>query len=287
MPHCYCRNGANPGFHEAIGDTIAKSVSTPAHLKSIGLLPNYTYSANQDLNYLYKQALEKVAFLPWAYLMDLWRWEVFNGTYTPANWNQNWWKLRTQLQGLSIPPGSGARTSSNFFDPASKSHTDDNTPYIRYFVSFIVQFQFYQSMCNAAGYNSTALPLHSCDFANSTAAGNVLGQMLSLGSSKPWQQAMQQITNQTQMSAQALKTYFQPLTTWLSNYNHHNCDCYGWGAAYPSNVLSTLATPRCPPPGTPFVNKEPRCQHHTKAASTAVLSSALALFAALLVFLRA
>lgn len=222
---------------------MALSVSTPQHLKTIGLLPNYISDDQQDLNYLYKQALEKIAFLPFGFLIDLWRWRVFDGTYNQSSWNQGWWDLRHQLQGLKEP----FVRPPNSFDPGAKSHIDDNTPYIRYFVSFIVQFQFYRSMCEASGYNTTAQPLHQCDFYNSTAAGTKLADMLKLGSSVQWTQAMKTLTGQTQMDASAIFQYFKPLYDWLKIRNAQEGDCFGWGAdnTMPANVLATLAQPRC------------------------------------------
>lgn len=140
------RNGANDGFHEAIGDTMALSVSTPKHLKAIGLLPDLP-NANQDINFMMRQALQKVAFLPFGYLIDLWRWKVFDGTYNTSYWNRGWWDLRSKYQGITPP----VPRSESDFDPAAKSHINDNTPYLRYFIAFIVEFQFYQALCSASG----------------------------------------------------------------------------------------------------------------------------------------
>lgn len=88
------RTGANPGFHEAVGDTIALSVATPKHLKAIGLLPNYVESEEADLNALMDMALERVAFLPFGLLIDKWRWDVFSGKVPPNQYNSHWWSYR-------------------------------------------------------------------------------------------------------------------------------------------------------------------------------------------------
>jgi peptidyl-dipeptidase A len=183
------RMSANPGFHEAIGDTIALSVSIPDHLKAVGLLPDYERDHEQDINYLYKQALHKIAFLPYAYMLELWRWRVFDGTYAePDDYNRGWWDLRYRMQGVRPPM---ARNHSSDFDPGAKTHVAEGTPYIRYFVAHIVQFQFYKALCDAAGYQGQ---LHHCDFYNSKEAGRRLARMLRLGASVPWTEAMRDLT---------------------------------------------------------------------------------------------
>jgi peptidyl-dipeptidase A len=273
------REGANPGFHEGIGDTLALSVSTPKHLQAIGLLKNYTSNYAQDINYLLKQAMEKVAFLPWGYLMDLYRWEVFNGSASYDQWNNKWWDLRHRLQGIKAPVPRPA----NAFDPAAKSHIDDNTPYIRYFVSFIVQFQFYETMCQAAGWKGD---LYKCDFYQNRAAGTRMANMLSMGSSQPWPKAMSRMTGQSQMSASSIKKYFKPLTDWLGQQNGNAKDCFGWGVdgTYPKSVLCTLPTPRCGPVAYPDCST-PKPSTTTKAtkAATTVTISLITLLAAIIV----
>uniref|UniRef100_A0A914UH19 Angiotensin-converting enzyme n=1 Tax=Plectus sambesii TaxID=2011161 RepID=A0A914UH19_9BILA len=224
------RNGANPGFHEAIGDTIALSVATPTHLQKIGLLANYISDTQQDINFLYKQALEKVAFLPFGYLIDQWRWQVFSGQTTPDQYNADWWKLRTQYQGI-VPP---VDRPDNAFDPAAKSHIDDNTPYIRYFISYVAQFQFYKAMCQAANHTG---PLYTCDFYNNTNAGAKLASMLRLGNSVPWNVAMNTLTGQPNIDASAILEYFKPLKDWLHSENLKAGDCYGWGYAWDDQTL--------------------------------------------------
>ncbi|ESO94198.1 hypothetical protein LOTGIDRAFT_161404 [Lottia gigantea] len=210
--HVVYRDGANPGFHEAVGDVISLSVQTPTHLQKIGLLPEVTNDEEAEINFLMKMALQKIAFLPFGYLIDQWRWSVFSGETTPDNYNQKWWDLRCGLQGISPPED---RTEDDF-DPGAKFHIPGNTPYIRYFVSFVIQFQFHKSLCQAAGQN---VPLHQCDIYQSTAAGQKLSEMLKLGSSKPWPEAMMMIAGEDKMNAAALMEYFQPLTTWLIEQN--------------------------------------------------------------------
>uniref|UniRef100_A0A914X9H7 Angiotensin-converting enzyme n=1 Tax=Plectus sambesii TaxID=2011161 RepID=A0A914X9H7_9BILA len=231
------RVGANPGFHEAIGDTIALSVVTPQHLQEIGLL-NSTSSYEQDINFLFKQALRKVAFLPSGYLIDLWRWSVFDGTYNSSTYNTGWWNLRTKYQGI-VPPNN---RPVDAFDAGSKYHVISGTPYIRYFFSHIAQFQFYKAMCKAANQTDA---LYKCDFYNSKEAGDLLSSMLQLGSSLPWPQAMQKITGQQYLDASAMLEYFKPLQDWLRNENVKAGDCYGWGYTWPDAVMKNLNTPRC------------------------------------------
>uniref|UniRef100_A0A8C3KJA8 Angiotensin-converting enzyme n=1 Tax=Calidris pygmaea TaxID=425635 RepID=A0A8C3KJA8_9CHAR len=215
------RDGANPGFHEAVGDVMALSVSTPKHLHSIKLLDQVTENAESDINYLMSIALDKIAFLPFGYLMDQWRWKVFDGRIKEDEYNQQWWNLRMKYQGLCPP----APRSEDDFDPGAKFHIPANVPYIRYFVSFVIQFQFHQALCKAAGHTG---PLHTCDIYQSKEAGKILGEALKLGFSKPWPEAMELITGQRNMSADALLSYFEPLMIWLVKENEKNKEVLGW-----------------------------------------------------------
>jgi peptidyl-dipeptidase A len=202
--------GANDGFHEAIGDTIALAV-TPEYLQQIGLLDKVP-SADADIPLLLKQALDKVAFLPFGLLIDQWRWKVFSGEITPANYNQAWWELRLKYQGVAPP----ITRSEADFDPGAKYHVAGNVPYMRYFLARILQFQFYRAMCKEAGYDG---PLHRCTFYNSKAAGEKLNKMLAMGQSQPWPDALEVLTGQRQMDASAILDYFAPLQKWLEEQN--------------------------------------------------------------------
>jgi peptidyl-dipeptidase A len=218
------RDGANPGFHEAIGDTLSLSVSTPEHLMEIGLLPNFVDDPDGDLNFLMSQALQKIAFIPFGYLIDQWRWDLFSGAITQAQYNSRWWEHRCRYQGVSPP----VPRSSSDFDPGAKYHVPGNTPYIRYFIAHILQFQFHKSLCDAAGNTG---PLHRCDIYKSVAAGDRLGAMLSLGSSVPWPDALEQISSTREMSVQPLLEYFRPLRIWLEEQNAGHPK--GWTDACP------------------------------------------------------
>uniref|UniRef100_A0A8C3XMN8 Angiotensin-converting enzyme n=1 Tax=Chelydra serpentina TaxID=8475 RepID=A0A8C3XMN8_CHESE len=215
------RSGANPGFHEAIGDVMSLSVSTPGHLQKIGLLRQVTQDAESDINYLLKMALEKIAFLPFGYLIDQWRWNVFSGRTPPSRYNYDWWYLRTKYQGICPPI---ARNETNF-DPGAKYHIPGNTPYIRYFVSFILQFQFHKALCQAANHTG---PLHTCDIYMSKEAGAKLSEVLKAGSSKPWQEILFNLTGMEKMDAGALLEYFSPVTTWLQKQNNEKNETLGW-----------------------------------------------------------
>ncbi|CAB1457679.1 unnamed protein product [Pleuronectes platessa] len=230
------RDGANPGFHEAIGDVLALSVSTPKHLQSIGLLDKVESNHESEINFLMSMALDKIAFLPFGYLMDQWRWKVFDGRIPSTDYNKEWWNLRMKYQGLCPPV---TRTEDDF-DPGAKFHIPANVPYVRYFVSFIVQFQFHQALCNAA--NQTGL-LHNCDIYKSQEAGKLLGDVMKLGFSKPWPEAMTMITGQPKMSAQPLMQYFKPLIDWLEVENNKNNEIRGWPeyAWNPSSPAETKA----------------------------------------------
>ncbi|CAI9581972.1 unnamed protein product [Staurois parvus] len=215
------REGANPGFHEAIGDVLALSVSTPKHLNSIGLLDKVEDNPESEINYLLSIALDKIAFLPFGYLMDQWRWKVFDGRIPDTEYNQQWWNLRLKYQGLCSP----VLRSEDDFDPGAKFHIPANVPYIRYFISFVIQFQFHEALCAAAKQTGS---LHSCDIYRSTEAGKLLGDAMKLGYSKPWPDVMKVITGQRNMSAHALLKYFEPLTTWLIEQNTKNGETLGW-----------------------------------------------------------
>ncbi|KAM4622364.1 angiotensin-converting enzyme [Discoglossus pictus] len=215
------REGANPGFHEAIGDVLALSVATPKHLHSIGLLDSVQDNTESDINYLMSVALDKIAFLPFGYLMDQWRWKVFDGRTPSSEYNQEWWNLRLKYQGVCPP----VPRSESDFDPGAKFHIPASVPYIRYFVSFVIQFQFHEALCKAANQVG---PLHKCDIYQSKEAGKLLGDAMKLGNSKPWPDAMELITGQRNMSAHALLKYFEPLTNWLIEQNQKNGDIAGW-----------------------------------------------------------
>lgn len=205
------RDGANDGFHEAIGDTINLSV-TPGYLAKIGLVPAVKSSREAVINQQMKMALEKIAFLPFGRLIDLWRWRVFSGEITPANYNAAWWELRKHYQGIAPPV---TRTEADF-DPGAKYHIPANTPYTRYFLSFILQFQFHKALCQAAGQSG---PLNECSIFGSAAAGERYAQMLARGASEPWQDTMQKLTGTRRIDAAAITEYFQPLMGWLTEQN--------------------------------------------------------------------
>ncbi len=204
------RDSANDGFHEAIGDTIALSV-TPEYLKKIGLLATVPDNS-KDIGLLLYKALEKVAFLPFGLMVDKWRWQVFSGQTPPDQYNQSWWKLRLQYQGVAPPvPRSEAD-----FDPGAKYHVPANTPYTRYFLAYILQFQFHRALAKAAGCTA---PLNRCSIYESKAAGDRLNTMLTMGASEPWPKALAALTGQEQMDATAILDYFAPLKKWLDEQN--------------------------------------------------------------------
>jgi peptidyl-dipeptidase A len=204
------RDSANDGFHEAIGDTIALSV-TPEYLKKIGLLATVPDSS-KDIGLLLYKALDKVAFLPFGLMIDKWRWQVFSGQLPPEKYNEGWWQLRLQYQGVAPPvPRSEAD-----FDPGAKYHVPANTPYARYFLADILQFQFHRALSKTAGCTT---PLNRCSIYESKAAGDRLNTMLAMGESQPWPKALQALTGQEQMDATAILDYFAPLKKWLDEQN--------------------------------------------------------------------
>jgi peptidyl-dipeptidase A len=205
-------NGANDGFHEAIGDAIALSI-TPEYLVQIGLLDKAKVpSADKDTGLLLRQAMDKVAFLPFGLLVDKWRWGVFDGSIPTSGYNKGWTDLRLKYQGITPPV---ERTEANF-DPGAKYHIPGNTPYTRYFLARILQFQFYKAACDAAGWKG---PLHRCSFYGNKEVGKRLGAMLEMGASKPWPDALQAFTGSREMSGKAMIEYFKPLMVWLKKQN--------------------------------------------------------------------
>jgi peptidyl-dipeptidase A len=209
------RDSANDGVHEAIGDTIALSV-TPEYLVKIGLLDRAPDSS-KDIGLLLARALEKVSFLPFGLLIDQWRWRVFSGEITPDQYNQAWWELRTKYQGIAPPPGR----SELDFDPGAKYHVAANVPYTRYFLSFIMQFQFHRALAKAAGcpVAGSATPLSRCSIYGSKEAGEKLNKMLEMGLSRPWQEALYEMTGERDLDASAILDYFAPLQKWLDEQN--------------------------------------------------------------------
>jgi peptidyl-dipeptidase A len=204
------KNGANDGFHEAIGDTIALAI-TPEYLQKIGLLDQVP-PAEADIPILLRQALDKVAFLPFGLLIDKWRWQVFSGEVKPEDYNQAWWNLRLKYQGVAPP----VQRSESDFDPGAKYHVAGNVPYMRYFLADIYEFQFYRALCREAGQKG---PLNRCTFFGSKEAGEKFNEMLEMGQSKPWPEAMQVVTGQREADASAILEYFAPLKKWLDQQN--------------------------------------------------------------------
>jgi peptidyl-dipeptidase A len=204
------RDSANDGFHEAVGDTIALSI-TPEYLVKIGFLDKAP-DPSKDIGLLLSRALEKLAFLPFGLVVDQWRWKVFAGEITPANYNAAWWDLRTRYQGVAP---TVARTE-NDFDPGAKYHVPANVPYTRYFLAAILQFQFHRALSQAAGCTG---PLHRCSIYGSKEAGKKLDAMLQMGLSRPWPDALEAISGQREMDATAMRDYFAPLQKWLDEQN--------------------------------------------------------------------
>ena len=205
------QQGANDGFHEGIGDTLALSV-TPAYLKSLGLVDSVPDNEKAEINQQMKMALDKVAFLPFGLLVDKWRWEVFSGKIPPGKYNQAWWEMRRKYQGVSEP----VARSEEDFDPGAKFHVPASTPYMRYFLARIYQFQFHRALCKAAGI---AGPLEKCSIYGNKAAGEKLKAMLALGASKPWPEAMRALSGESRADATAMLEYFAPLRAWLETQN--------------------------------------------------------------------
>jgi peptidyl-dipeptidase A len=201
------QQGANDGFHEAIGDAVALSI-TPGYLKQVGLLRRVPNNEKATINYLLKMALDKIAFLPFGKIIDQYRWDVFAGRIKPADLNKGWWELRRRYQGITPPE---PRTERHF-DPGAKYHVPGSVPYMRYFLAFVYQFQFQRALCRAAGHSG---PLHECSIYGNKQAGKKLQALLEMGASRPWPDALEAMTGERRGDARALLEYFEPLRRWL------------------------------------------------------------------------
>jgi peptidyl-dipeptidase A len=210
LPALY-QQGANDGFHEAIGDALTLSI-TPAYWQKLGLLKQVPKDDKGLINVQMKDALEKVSFLPFGKLIDQWRWEVFSGRTKPGAYNKRWWELKRSLQGVAPPE---ARTEEDF-DPGAKYHVPANVPYTRYFLARLLQFQFHKALCQIAGHSG---PLHTCSIYGSKAAGERFSAMLKLGASRPWPEALEILTGGRRLEAGPLLEYFTPLRAWLAKEN--------------------------------------------------------------------
>jgi len=227
------QGGANDGFHEAIGDTIVLAM-TPRYLNSIGLVDAQAESHDATINAQMRMALSGVSFLPFGLLIDRWRWGVFDGSITPDNYNKAWWELKARYQGVApaIPRGE------EYFDAGAKYHVPGNTPYLRYFLARIYQYQFYKGLCDTAGHTG---PLHECSFYGNAEAGQKFWAMLTKGASQPWQATLKEVTGSEQLDAAPMLAYFAPLQQWLAEQNAgQTC---GWQAPGSSTAAAAPAQP--------------------------------------------
>jgi peptidyl-dipeptidase A len=224
--------GAHDGFHEAIGDTIVLAM-TPSYLQSVGLVDKQQQSQEALVNAQMRMALAKVAFLPFGLMIDRWRWGVFDGSIKPDSYNKAWWELKAKYQGVAPASPRG----EEFFDAGAKYHVPGNTPYTRYFLSHVLQFQFYKALCDTSGFKG---PLYECSFYGSKAAGEKYSAMLSKGASQPWQKTMKELTGGEKMDASAVLEYFAPLQGWLKQQNAGStCGWNPGGSAPPTTPAAT------------------------------------------------
>jgi peptidyl-dipeptidase A len=205
------RGGANDGFHEAIGDFAGLNAMTPTYLNQIGLLDRVP-GTEEDIPFLLKMALDKIAFLPFGLLIDKWRYGVFSGETPPERYNDSWWELRTRYQGVGPPK----LRPVDAFDPGAKYHIPGNTPYARYFLAFIYEFQLYRAACRDAGWQG---PLNRCSVYGNKSVGEKLNAMMQAGQSRPWPETLAAFAGETDADASAIRDYFAPLDAWLTEQN--------------------------------------------------------------------
>ncbi|KAM4630494.1 angiotensin-converting enzyme 2 [Polymixia lowei] len=216
------RDGANEGFHEAVGEIMSLSAATPKHLKALGLLPaDFTNDDETEINFLLKQALTIVATLPFTYMLEEWRWQVFQGNVTKDQWMERWWEMKRELVGVVEP----LPRDESYCDPPALFHVSGDYSFIRYFTRTIYQFQFQKALCKEAGHTDA---LFKCDITNSTKAGTKLRNMLELGRSMSWTKALEMISNDVRMDAGPLLDYFKKLQDWLVAENRKNNRTVGW-----------------------------------------------------------
>ncbi|CAM5078619.1 unnamed protein product [Eretmochelys imbricata] len=224
------RSGANEGFHEAVGEIMSLSAATPKHLKSLDLLESTFQEDNEtDINFLLKQALTIVGTMPFTYMLEKWRWMVFRGDIPKGEWMKKWWEMKREVVGVVEP----LPHDETYCDPAALFHVANDYSFIRYYTRTIYQFQFQEALCKAANHTG---PLYTCDITNSTAAGHKLRDMLVLGRSQPWTQALESITGEQKMNAKPLLHYFEPLHQWLIKNNSGRS--VGWNALWTPFVES-------------------------------------------------
>ena len=207
------QSGANDGFHEAVGDLLTLSI-TPDYLKKIDMVSEEeARQANSDpISLLMQQALDGVVSVPWTLMLDKWRAKVFTGETNPEELNNSWWELREFYQGIGAPADRGA----DAFDPGAKYHIPGNTPYTRYYLAKILQYQFHESLCTQMGFEG---PLHECSIYDNELAGAKLRAMLALGQSQDWQTALEALTGTRELSGKSMLNYYQPLKDWLDIQN--------------------------------------------------------------------
>ncbi|KAK2706936.1 hypothetical protein QYM36_014833 [Artemia franciscana] len=222
----FYKDGANDGFHEAVGELMAMCVATPKHLYEIGLLGVLEDDPEVDINFLLQQALNTVSTLPFHLVQDSWRWKAFRGDFPVERWNDEYWKLKEEIVGVKAPT---TRDSMKDLDITAIFHVNQDYDMIRYFMRTVIQYQFAEALCNASGHEG---PLYKCDFYRSKEAGNLLANMLSMGSSQPWQDAMEAITGQRDIKVDAIKNYFEPLRVWLEAKNIENNELIGWTTSH-------------------------------------------------------
>jgi len=272
----FFRTGANPGFHEGVADILSLAVGTAEYFQRLGLVGEEVDVADEEtnINILFDMALERIAFLPFGYLVDKFRWDVYSGVTSKEEMNCHWWKLRNQIQGLEPP----SKRSKDQFDPGAKYHIAGDVGYVRYFTAFIYEFQFYRAMCLQSGRyvpGDPKKPLHRCNFYGSVEAGNKLKEMLVLGASRPWKEAMMKMTGQPEMSTKAIREYFEPLEKWLEEQNSAAGVSVGWGATDMSRLCgggdghAQPETPQSEPETEPEVEPESEPEAEPEAEAEA------------------
>uniref|UniRef100_A0A8C9WWT5 Angiotensin-converting enzyme n=1 Tax=Sander lucioperca TaxID=283035 RepID=A0A8C9WWT5_SANLU len=228
------RDGANEGFHEAVGEIMSLSAATPKHLQSLNLLaPDFIYDSETEINFLLKQALTIVATLPFTYMLEEWRWQVFAGNISKDIWMKRWWEMKRELVGVVEP----VPRDETYCDPPALFHVSGDYSFIRYFTRTIYQFQFQKALCDAANHPGA---LSTCDITNSTVAGTKLRNMLELGRSKSWTRALHTISGDFKMDARPLLDYFQPLHDWLKAENKKHNRTVGWKTAIDPYSLNAI-----------------------------------------------
>lgn len=165
----------NSVVQETVGDSIFLAMMTPMHLNRLRLIDDaklYPSDRNDfDLHQLMTIAYMKLPEIPFGFVFEKLRYDLFAERVSIEHSNDYFWELTRKFQHIEPPNVDINR--HRLFDVASRFHLAANVPYARYFFANILQYQ--QTVYGKLNTNqSLPLPLHKCDLYGSKRAGNLL-----------------------------------------------------------------------------------------------------------------